>query len=62
MSLLDFEAFTLVRRIVRILMGRRLELEWLMNSTSERTKAFQTPVVVGLMRNLRIQGSLLFLL
>lgn len=30
MSLLDFETFTLVRRIVRILMGRRLELDWLM--------------------------------
>lgn len=30
MSLLDFENFTLVRRIVRILMGRRLELDWLM--------------------------------
>lgn len=36
MSLLDSEAFSLVRRTVRILMGKRLVSEWLMDSASER--------------------------
>lgn len=62
MSLLDSEAFSLVRRTVRILMGRRLVSEWLMDSASERIKAFQTTVVGGLMKNFKIQASLLFLL
>jgi hypothetical protein len=62
LSLLDFEAFNLVRRAVRFLMGRRLESEWLMESISERFQAFQISMVGGLMKNFKIQASLLFIL
>lgn len=54
MSLLDFEAFNLVRRPVRFLMGKRLESEWLMDSNRERIKSFQITVVGGLMKNFEI--------
>lgn len=61
LSLLDFEAFNLVRRAVRFLMGRRLESEWLMESISERIQAFRISKG-GLMKNFKIQASLLFIL